>query len=705
MTSTNGIQGASSNLTNTIDGLVNLYANGNEITGLYINSQAPTNNVNSIITLAPSGVFQVNYNSAPALTVTGNQVIADNIVSQFLLCNLIRTYEIKCYGDNTTLVMTIGNTAGLFIQDIDENQLQYIGYYAYPSYGNVRVQTTYVPIIISAPMSGSINANSVVPPNYEQIRVYNTNVADIFTSICCDGASTNWITSLTNASPVSDPPAYDNSNFYTDPFSMHITPLNQVCLINETGNQHVYIGTSGLANYTANTLTHFRGGISPDFISVDADVTLQFKNNNLASPVLTQLSTSNYSGVSQSNWFYYNGVNLETKWNVSSPPYSNIRMMNGNQTATTTVNNSFFDIQVSGQFTYFFFSPTVSNYETDPSTLAVLRFDNNNNTIFYGNVNIAGNLLVSGALTFSSLALSGTLSVAGLTTTNGISNTGAVSTTTLAVSSTSAFTGIITSVNIINTSGLTTNTLDVNNASQLHSTTVTGTLQNNGSTNITGNLVVGGTITASNIVNSVTASGAGITATPTTGAVVIANTGVTSLIAGQDITVSSATGAVTVAAIRNGPVQSSSIVIAASITPTFTTITANQIGNLFICSNSAGQHVVNLYVPTASQLAVFFGTNAVFEFYIGNTQVTIFDPLFPNIAIAVNTSAVDTNSAWATNYTTFGAPPQNLTTKNYALLNQTFPSGSALLYNALYKVTVMLQGGVAYWYFDFKGIP
>lgn len=676
--STNGIQGASSNLTNTIDGLSTIYSNGNEITGLYINSQAPTNDVNAVITLAqPSGVFQVNYNyRSPALIVTsGNQVIADNIISQLLLCNLIRTSEIKCYIDTTNIFMTIGNNAGIIIQDIDENQLQYIGYYAYPSYGNVRIQTTFVPIIISAPMTGSINANSVVPPNYEQIRIYNTNVADLFTSICCDGASTNWITSLTNASPVSDAPAYDNSNFYTDPFSMHITPSNQVCLINETGRQHVYIGTEGTANYTANTLTHLRGGISPDFISVDENVTLQFQNNNLASSVLTQLSTTAYTGQYKSNWFYYNGVNLQTKWEFTRPPYGNIRMMNGNNLATLVPNNSFFDIRVENGLLYFYFSPVVSSYISDPPSLEFMRVDKT------GLVTIAN--LTAGTLTFTNLTVTGNLVVGG----------------------TSNFTGIVTSVNIINTSGITTNTLDVNNASQLHSTTVTGTLQNNGSTNITGNLVVGGTITASNIVNSVTASGAGITATPTTGAVVIANTGVTSLIAGQDITVSSATGAVTVAAVRNGPVQSSSIVIAASITPTFTTITANQIGNLFICSNSAGQHVVNLYVPTASQLAGFFGTNAVFEFYIGNTQVTIFDPLFPNIAIAVNTSAVDPNSAWATNYTTIGAPPQNLTTKNYALLNQTFPSGSALLYNALYKVTVMLQGGVAYWYFDFRGIP
>lgn len=47
-------------------------------------------------------------------------------------------------------------------------------------------------------------------------------------------------------------------------------------------------------------------------------------------------------------------------------------------------------------------------------------------------------------------------------------------------------------------------------------------------------------------VTSVTASGAGITATPTTGAVVLANTGVTSLVAGAGISLSGSSGAVTV---------------------------------------------------------------------------------------------------------------------------------------------------------------
>jgi hypothetical protein len=66
-------------------------------------------------------------------------------------------------------------------------------------------------------------------------------------------------------------------------------------------------------------------------------------------------------------------------------------------------------------------------------------------------------------------------------------------------------------------------------------------------------------------VTSVTASGAGITATPTTGAVVVANTGVTSLVAGSGIGLSSGSGAVTVSAIP-GPYTTGSLTVSGPLT-------------------------------------------------------------------------------------------------------------------------------------------
>jgi hypothetical protein len=60
------------------------------------------------------------------------------------------------------------------------------------------------------------------------------------------------------------------------------------------------------------------------------------------------------------------------------------------------------------------------------------------------------------------------------------------------------------------------------------------------------------TQTSSSGVTSVTASGSGITASPTTGDVIVANTGVTSLVAGTGISVSGATGDVVVSLVASG---------------------------------------------------------------------------------------------------------------------------------------------------------
>jgi hypothetical protein len=54
------------------------------------------------------------------------------------------------------------------------------------------------------------------------------------------------------------------------------------------------------------------------------------------------------------------------------------------------------------------------------------------------------------------------------------------------------------------------------------------------------------------LVNSVSGSGAGISVSPTTGAVVVSNTGVTSIVAGSNISISGGTGAVTINAVGFG---------------------------------------------------------------------------------------------------------------------------------------------------------
>ena len=204
-------------------------------------------------------------------------------------------------------------------------------------------------------------------------------------------------------------------------------------------------------------------------------------------------------------------------------------------------------------------------------------------------------------------------------------------------------------------------------------------------------------------VRSLTA-GTGMSLTGTANNPTVVNNGVVSLTAGTNITLSGSANAPIVNAVTNGPLQSSVIVIPpTSSIASFTTLTTSTISNVFICSNTAGQRVANIYVPTAAQMAAQFGTNAVIEWYIGNLNITLNDPLYPSIAINVNTSTPDSNSAWCTNYTTVGAT-QNLQTKQYALLGNTFPTDSATLFLGLYKVLVTIQSGNAYYFFDYKGL-
>jgi hypothetical protein len=206
-------------------------------------------------------------------------------------------------------------------------------------------------------------------------------------------------------------------------------------------------------------------------------------------------------------------------------------------------------------------------------------------------------------------------------------------------------------------------------------------------------------------VRSLTA-GTGMSLTGTANNPTVVNNGVVTLTAGTGITLSGSANNPTITAVSNGPLQSSVIVVPpTSSIASFTTITAAQISNVFICSNTAGQRVANIYVPTAAQMIAQFGSNAVVEWYIGNLNVTIFDPLFPTTGINVNTSTADSNSAWCTNYPTAGSPPVSLQTKLFALLGDTFPGQSALLPLAMYKVLVTIQSGNVYYFFDYRGLP
>jgi len=140
------------------------------------------------------------------------------------------------------------------------------------------------------------------------------------------------------------------------------------------------------------------------------------------------------------------------------------------------------------------------------------------------------------------------------------------------------------------------------------------------------------------------------------------------------------------------------------VSPSSTTLSASQMKNLFICSSFISQASARIQVPRASDLVAYYGDDTYFEWYIGDLNISQRDPNDPNVSIVVNTTLPDNPfSYWSTNYTTIGAP-SNLTTKNFLGLSSSYPTDSAMLFNALYKVTTTLSRGRAYYFFDYKGL-
>jgi len=402
MASTNGLQGAPSNLTNTIDGLVYLYANGQEITGLYINSQAPTSNVNSVIILDPAGKFEIQ-NSALAPIFTVDNTNITNMYEAFT--NILTTANINADGNlnlnisNNTLTHVVG------IKDADGIDLVRTGYFAFGgTFGNKAIQLNSCPLVIEAGITGTVLPETIVDPNWEQIRIFNSNVPNMFSSICCDGTGTYFITSDTLSNPATEKPNYAGR-------------LNFSILPDQSTNFQGNLNSNGDLN--AYSVSNFNG-----VINANSDLSVLgfsiftgavgFKNDvSWINPAdvnvnLCELVLTNDYGVDTSKFTYFCGVNLATKWSDVHLPFSNIRMMNGNKDFDEMKFNSFLDIKVEGKYCYFYFSPTVTSYYVDPPTLEVMRFDNSG-LVTIPNLNV-------GTLSSANLSLSGTLSVTGLTT-------------------------------------------------------------------------------------------------------------------------------------------------------------------------------------------------------------------------------------------------------------------------------------------------
>jgi hypothetical protein len=93
-----------------------------------------------------------------------------------------------------------------------------------------------------------------------------------------------------------------------------------------------------------------------------------------------------------------------------------------------------------------------------------------------------------------------------------------------------------------------------------------------------------------------------------------------------------------------------------------------------------------------------FGANAVVNFFIGQLNVTIFNPLAPDSALATFVISPTGNEYWANNYTT-QAPNSPLVVNTWTDYNVS----NSLHFPAIYKVQITIQGGKAFYYFDYAG--
>ena len=241
------------------------------------------------------------------------------------------------------------------------------------------------------------------------------------------------------------------------------------------------------------------------------------------------------------------------------------------------------------------------------------------------------------------------------------------------------------------------------------------------------NPIINSTATTTGVTSII--AGDGIAVNSATGNVTIKNTGVSSLTAGTNIVLtgsatdpiisSNSTGVQSITAgtnttitgtatnpiinatattsVANGKVSYLEFVFDAIGTPI--TIPANQIGNAFIYCNTPNAKAQTLNLPNITTLISQFGANAVVNFFIGQLNVTQFNPLYANTALACYITGLTGNEYWANNYTT-QTPTSPLVVTTWSAFEAITPS---VHYPALYKVQLTIQGGRAFYYFDYAG--
>lgn len=247
------------------------------------------------------------------------------------------------------------------------------------------------------------------------------------------------------------------------------------------------------------------------------------------------------------------------------------------------------------------------------------------------------------------------------------------------------------------------------------------------------NITISGTATNPIINSSTTAgvisltAGSGISVSSSTGSITVGNTGVLGISAGSGIVLTgttqnpsistanfvqtvSAGSNITLTGTSTNPIinatQSTSVANGKVSYQNFAfdgaggiiTIPANQLGNAFIYCNIPNSVAQTLYLPNVNELTAFFGANAVVNFFIGQLNVSTFNPIYPNSALGVFIIDPTGNEYWANNYVN-QAPNSPLLVKTWTNYNASI----SVHFPALYKVQLTIQGGKAFYYYDYAG--
>jgi len=203
-------------------------------------------------------------------------------------------------------------------------------------------------------------------------------------------------------------------------------------------------------------------------------------------------------------------------------------------------------------------------------------------------------------------------------------------------------------------------------------------------------------------VRTLASGGTGITIGGTTTDRTVSNTGVLSITAGTNCSIGGTAqdpiiNATTQTSVGNGKVSYTEFVFDAIGTPI--TIPANQLGNAFVYCNTPNAQAQTLYLPNITALTAQFGANAVVNFFIGQLNVVAFNPLYADGALLGYITSPTGNEYWCNNYIT-QPPTSPLKVNTWSAFTGSVPS---VHYPALYKVQLTIQGGKAFYYFDYAG--